>query len=496
MAITPSEPIQQSENNSPDWIPPYTQLALEYPYTPHTPAPSAPLESEIDQTTSEPLFNVDTHTFGPQNDNGLKYLQGVINVGGYVVGGVLFNKFGKFLGNVSRVGKSWFVTKDETAAPPMAKQGKALAKVPKTTVNRKKKGGASTSVMPVYGRPPQVNAPVAISRRVNVQSKPVLSSNGKGLVITHREMIGQVITPSTGTDFNAVSFVCNPGRFSTFPWLSSIAGNFDKYVMKKLRFTTLSNQPTATGGRVGIAFDVDSTDPLPADRNEFFAMTYHAECSPWDTVVLDIPMDGKERFINSHTLSDSKLIDLGQVVFVSDAVSNVSGPLNSTAISDVVVEYTVELRDPQQAIYSTQVFYGKNSGVATLDLLPTAGPLVVTPSNVSPYVSTSTVFYGKVLQGYYTGSLYVGDAGGGSPTLALAVHGATGMQNSSLVVGTATYSILFKFKVTSNDGVVRVTIGAVALSALERLIFTFSRVSATVYTAMSVSDYDTSITTF
>nr|UHS72015.1 MAG: putative coat protein [Tombusviridae sp.] len=417
------------------------------------------------------------------------WLASQIERGATIVGNAVLDAAGRAIGRVTKSGAQKLV--EQISEMPKRMAPKKNAPVKNTPVRKTRQPAA----MPVYSRMPTVAAPVAVSKRVNIKSKPLMKSGKRGLVITHREMIGQIITGSTGTNFTATGFICNPGRFSTFPWLSSLAGNFDKYRMLKLRFTTLSNQATTTAGRVGLGFDLDSTDPLPADRNEFFAMTYHAECSPWDSVSLDIPMDGKDRFVNSHTISDSKLIDVGQIVFISDAVTNAGVSQDSKAIADVIVEYTVELLDPQQAIYSTQSFYAKNSAVATMDLISSSGPLVMSPSNVSPYVSTSTILYGKVLQGYYVWGIHVGDADSGSPTVAVAIHGGTGT-NGSYNGSTQQMTNTGIFNITSNDGVVRITIGGVTLANLESFVFTISRISASVYSGLNAVTYSATTTTF
>lgn len=400
------------------------------------------------------------------------WLAAQLERGATIIGDLIYDAAGKLIGRLS--GK----TKQEPMARKQNKKG--------TVATKKMKA------MPVYSKPVVVKAPVNISRRVMVKSKPKITSGKKGLVITHREMIGQIISSGTTLGYKTDAFVINPGKYATFPWLSNIAGNFDKYIMRKLRFYTISNQATSVAGRVGLGYDVDSTDIAPADRNEFFALTYHSECAPWDTVTLDIPLDQKERFVNSHTTSDSKLIDIGQVILMSDAVV-----ATNTALSDVIVEYTVELMDPQQAIYSTQYVAGANFSGATLDLLSTHGPVVVQLAGSGFRLqSTSTILYCRALQGYYAINLFTRDAAGGTPGLALAVNGGTG-RVAGAVNSTIERMIMGVAKVTTNDAFFRITFSSVAPADLELINFQFTRIPAAVYVKM-LSDgiFNADMTTF
>ena len=51
------------------------------------------------------------------------------------------------------------------------------------------------------------------------------------VVISHREYIGDVVSGPAGT-FSLQSYKINPGNPLTFPWLSSIASNFQQYRMQ------------------------------------------------------------------------------------------------------------------------------------------------------------------------------------------------------------------------------------------------------------------------
>ncbi len=327
-------------------------------------------------------------------------------------------------------------------------------------------------------------APAAISRRLNVKNKPKLVTNNNNVVVTHSEMIGIIRSSGTSLGYFADNFVVNPGNFATFPWLSSFASNFDKYKMRKLEFEFVSNQPTSIAGKVGIGFDFDSTDPLPADRSEFFSLTLHSECSAWDRIALKVPCDNVTRFVNSHTKTDSKLIDVGQFIVFADQIVAAT-----SFLGDVIVHYTCELLEPQQAIYSTEMFYGANP--AAFSSLVSSGPNVVT---MVPTTST-TVLEFELTPGYYICSINIHDSGGGTPVVAVATYTATFVTaNTSGFEGGVNFgNIISKVRALRSGARLRYTFSGVTIANLERVAISFTRISAT---AASGFDYDTIMPTY
>lgn len=61
---------------------------------------------------------------------------------------------------------------------------------------------------------------------------PIMTNQStREVVISHREYIGDVVSGPAGT-FSLQSYKINPGNPLTFPWLSSIASNFQQYRMQ------------------------------------------------------------------------------------------------------------------------------------------------------------------------------------------------------------------------------------------------------------------------
>lgn len=353
----------------------------------------------------------------------------------------------------------------------MARKGKGKTIVPKQPAK---------TIMPKQGKQTGTYAaarkaiPAAYSVRQGGTSRPRITSSNRGLQITHSEMLGSLVSSGTTLTMAANSFVVNPGKYSTFPWLSTLAGNFDKYVMRKFVVRLVSNQPTSTGGKIGIGFDYDSTDPLPTDRNEFFALTHHVECAPWDTIELNVPLDSKPRFVNSHTITDSKLIDCGQIIVMSDQIVN-----TNTQLADIIVEYTVELLEPQQAVYTTMHLYG--SHVPDFTSLTTVGPVVAQQISTT----STTVLEFKIPQGYYELAVALRDDGAGSPLVAVGVHNClltgTTASGGTIVGSTTDCLVVGRIGTVANDSTFKLTFSGVTIDQLERISISVTRVSSTVY---------------
>nr|UHS72167.1 MAG: putative coat protein [Tombusviridae sp.] len=222
---------------------------------------------------------------------------------------------------------------------PSKKQANVLANTLVRAVNRPAQSGTRG----MYSTP--VSAPVSASRVIGRTGPPRTRSTSRGVIVTHQELIGTL--ESVANTYYVEGAVINPGKANVFPWLSTIATNYDKYRVLSMRIMLNPHLPTNTAGKMGVAYDPDSTDDLPVNRGEFFAMIRHVEAPVWQAVAMDIPVSGKEKFTNTHTVSDSKLIDEGQLVFFTDLLTGTG------AVADIIVEYSVELISPQQSLFST-----------------------------------------------------------------------------------------------------------------------------------------------
>lgn len=254
------------------------------------------------------------------------------------------------------------------------------------------------------------SAPVALSRNINRQSKPKMQLRGDSIMVSHSEMLGAINSgapTSNVTAFRCVGYRANPGMANIFPWLSSMAVNYEKYRFKSLSFTLVPLVSTVYNGRIGVGFDFDSSDAAPGNRQEFYALSTHCENMPWQGCTVRVKCDNTYRFTGTHVAADNKLIDLGQVIVMSDSISNGTTISAALPLYDLIVDYTVELIEPQQALFATQLFStvaNLVSGVplgSGVDLTGIYGPTVAVGTTVTNSVVTFNLPAGVFLVSYH-----------------------------------------------------------------------------------------------
>jgi len=194
-----------------------------------------------------------------------------------------------------------------------------------------------------------LSAPVANSRVMMTGNPELDSSMVRGdarIRVQHREYI-QDLTGDAA--FTVQQFPINPGMNQTFPWLSSIAQNFEKYNFRKLKFEYEPRCSTATAGSIMNAVDYDAADPAPIDKTAF--MTQHGAVSsaPWeeccfvaDPKSLSSQGQGGSRYIRTGALAanlDIKTYDVGVL-----NIATQGGP--ATDVGELYVSYDVELMTP------------------------------------------------------------------------------------------------------------------------------------------------------
>lgn len=91
-------------------------------------------------------------------------------------------------------------------------------------------------------------------------------ANG-GVVIRHREYIGDVISSPIANTFDVATYAINPGLSATFPWLGTVAQNFEEYEMSGMlfEFKTMSsdalNSVNTALGEVIMATQYNAANP-------------------------------------------------------------------------------------------------------------------------------------------------------------------------------------------------------------------------------------------
>jgi hypothetical protein len=214
----------------------------------------------------------------------------------------------------------------------------ALSKRARKRQNKKSKAAANNQLV-VYN-PAMQRAPVAYNRPVRSRRVRVQGIKG-GVTIKHKEYIGEV---TGNTTFSASSFTVQPGLAATFPWLSGIANNFEKYSIKNIQLHYINISATSERGRITLAYDKDALDSAPDNKVDMFSYSGVVEGAVWAPLNLDIKCNSGMLFTRQGTVtgSDLKTYDNGQIIV---GVSNTAD--STTVVGELFISYEIELTTPQ-----------------------------------------------------------------------------------------------------------------------------------------------------
>lgn len=177
----------------------------------------------------------------------------------------------------------------------------------------------------------------------------------------------------SSTDFSVQQkFPINPGMASTFPWLSTIARNWEEYQFKSLKACYLTRCSTSTVGSVMLCPDYDAADSQPV--SEQVASTYQdaTEDAPWKDQCCVIRGNSMKsaishKYVRTEELDanlDIKTYDSGNLFLITN-----DGVDSGSKWGKLWLEYDVEFFIPQM----------QSDG----------GPLLTTSANLGPGTGSS-----------------------------------------------------------------------------------------------------------
>lgn len=177
----------------------------------------------------------------------------------------------------------------------------------------------------------------------------VNSVRDRGIRISHHEYIGDI---SSTVAFNAGTYPINPGISSTFPWLSNVASNFQKYIMHGLVFVFRSTSADALNstntalGYVAGAVEYNVYESAPSTKALMLNISGARDGNPADDNVYPIECSGSitnqpVHFVRNGGVSDDLAkYDLGAFYLAT------GGSQAAAVIGELHVSYDVTLIEP------------------------------------------------------------------------------------------------------------------------------------------------------
>ncbi len=205
---------------------------------------------------------------------------------------------------------------------------------------------------------------VSYNTIVNADQTPVFRNKGRSVFVSHREYIQDVITSPTATAFRITSFDLNPAEPKTYPWLATIAQNFEEYRIHGMVFHYKSNSADALNsvntalGTVVMATQYNIL--LDEFRNKQEMENYEFGCSSRPSVDLLHPVECDPKVTSFGPIFDIKLggNDKGDPRLYTPgrfSIATVGQQGTSVNIGELWVTYEIEFFKPRMGDVASQI---------------------------------------------------------------------------------------------------------------------------------------------
>jgi len=184
------------------------------------------------------------------------------------------------------------------------------------------------------------------------QCPPAFASPLVGTRIRHREFI-RVINSSV--NYNNISFSINPGLSALFPWLSTLAVNFEQYKLHGFVATLHTTSATAvasTNTALGVWGAVTQYDPTDVPFIERRAAENYVGCNSavvCSTLMHGVECKAKSDVLDRYYVRTQNISDSEDLKFYDHGVLNIftDGAQASSQIGELWVSYDVEFFKPK-----------------------------------------------------------------------------------------------------------------------------------------------------
>nr|QKV51266.1 putative capsid protein [Crucivirus sp.] len=229
-----------------------------------------------------------------------------------------------------------------------------------------------------------------------------------GTIVRHREYLGPVVTSATAGSFKIESYPLNPAQDVTFPWLSSIASNYEEYKPNGLLFEFRSTASDAIAsstnlalGQIMMCTQYDPTDPEFASDVELLNYSWAQSGKVSDCVQHYVECDPRQSPLahlytrQGATTSDSDLrfSDFGRFSIASSGLQGTSVQVGQLWVTYEFIMYKPKLgsagADPGGWYH-----YSNDVGISATQPLGTISVGVVDAENniaVNPVDATNDV---------------------------------------------------------------------------------------------------------
>jgi len=195
-------------------------------------------------------------------------------------------------------------------------------------------------------------------------SIPSMHKTNQSIIVRHKEYIADISPGSTPTAFNIfATYPLNPGLPNAFPWLSTIAQQFQEYTWRGIIFHFISTSGESVAstntslGNVMMATNYRASAPNYQNKVELLNEYFSTDGKISESFCHPVECDPKQNPYNVQYVrtgavpagEDIKSYDLGAFSIATEGVQS-----NVADLGELWVTYEVELRKPiVKGIYQT-----------------------------------------------------------------------------------------------------------------------------------------------
>jgi len=239
-----------------------------------------------------------------------------------------------------------------------------------------------------------VSSPIQSNTLLETNSPPNVENtrHGKCTVIRHREFIKDIISHPTPGQFSLENFYVQPGDFATFPWLASIASNYEHYEIRGMlfEFKTMSsdalNSTNTALGQVIMACNYNAALPNFTSKFEMENYEYAVSIKPSQSTLMPLECERSQSVLGDLYVrpaglpagQDRRLYDFGNFQIATNGLQG-----TSVNVGEMWISYEIAFFKPKiwDALGNNNLFASYSNAVQTgIDQTHPFGTIAMTPS--------------------------------------------------------------------------------------------------------------------
>lgn len=316
--------------------------------------------------------------------------------------------------------------------------------------------------------------------------------NGRrGTRITDREYIGDLVggaLVSGSSAFTNTSYFINPGNSQLFPWLSTIAMQFEQWephgiIIEFVSTSSTANTITQALGTVIAATDYDPSDAAFVSKIEMENADYANSTRTSNNLLHGIECDHTERgdrvllVRNGAVGTESlKFYDLGLFQLATQGLSAAGINVGEIWISYDITFYKKQLT---QGMLGNTTLTFSSYGTTSISTSNYFGSNVVRNGNLNCTLTGTTItFPNNIITGRYVGYLYFQGSATTPPNIAYTnavltpASWSSGEEQFGCGAGTGNAVSVFNFSITGPSAVLTLSAGTMAGTSNCHLLIT------------------------